>query len=170
MKLKHTSVIAAAAAAALSAAVAVPALTGAQSPPARTITLQERVQTAVGDDVAPKSKRGPIMSPTGRVSVGDRLVVRQAVFNTSRKRIGKLYTDCTGVGPTKPLFGGATLLCTVTYKLSDGEIVAAGAVSLKRFEIPIIGGTGAYAGARGTVKTVKPAKGFDSADVITIAG
>jgi len=127
MKRKHTSAIAAAAAVALSAAIAVPTLTSAQAPNARTITLQERIQTAVGDDVAPKSKRGPIMSPNGRVSAGDRLVTRQGVFDSAGKRIGLLYTDCTGVGPTKPLFQGARLLCTVTYKLPDGEIVAAGA-------------------------------------------
>jgi len=170
MKRKHTSAIAAAAAVALSAAIAVPALTSAQAPNARTITLQERIQTAVGDDVAPKSKRGPIMSPNGRVSAGDRLVTRQGVFDSAGKRIGLLYTDCTGVGPTKPLFQGARLLCTVTYKLPDGEIVAAGALSLTGFEIPIVGGSGAYAGAEGTVKTIKPAKGYDSADVITITG
>jgi hypothetical protein len=37
-------------------------------------------------------------------------------------------------------------------------------------ELPIVGGTGAYAGARGTVKTTKPIKGYDTADVITING
>lgn len=35
---------------------------------------------------------------------------------------------------------------------------------------PIVGGTGAYAGARGTIKTTKPMKGYDSADLITING
>lgn len=169
MTSKRTSLTAVIAAAALAAAITIPSLSGAQSPP-RTITLQERVQTAVGDDVAPKSKRGPIMSPRGRVSVGDRLVVRQAAFDASNQRIGTLYTDCAGVGPTKPLFQGAQLLCTVTYKLSDGQIVAAGAAPLSGFEVPIVGGTGAYAGARGTVETAKPAKGYDSADRIIITG
>ncbi|MEJ7798666.1 MAG: hypothetical protein WKF48_11535 [Solirubrobacteraceae bacterium] len=168
MKRKHTGMIAAGAAVALSAAIAVPTLTSAQSPQARTITVQEKVQNVAADDLPPRSKRGP----TDRVSLGDRLITRQSLFDTSRKRIGTLYTDCTGVGPTRSLFKGATLLCTVSYKLSDGQIVAAGAVELgdDRAEVPIVGGTGAYAGARGTVKMAKPAKGFDSADVITITG
>ena len=37
-------------------------------------------------------------------------------------------------------------------------------------ELPIVGGSGAYAGAQGTIKSTKPMKGYDSADVITING
>ncbi len=36
--------------------------------------------------------------------------------------------------------------------------------------LAIVGGTGAYAGARGTIKTTKPMQGYDSSDVITISG
>ncbi len=167
MKLKPTSLIAGAAVA-LSAAVAVPALTSAQSPTARTITVNLKAQNVAMDDVAPKSKRGP----AGGVSLGDRLITRQSMFDPgSKKRIGTLHTDCTGVGPTKR-FPSVTLLCKVSYTFFDGQIVAAGTFKLDddNAEIPIVGGTGAYAGARGSFKSAKPAKGFDSTDVITITG
>lgn len=163
MKLKHACVIAASAAAALSAAIVVPVLTHAQSPTATTITLQEKVQGVVTDDVAPKSKRG-------KVSLGDRLITRQSLFDPGKKRIGTLYTDCTGVGPPKP-FRSATLLCRVAYTFSDGQIVAAGSFKLDGSgRLPIVGGTGTYAGVRGSVSSAKPAKGYDSADLITIGG
>jgi len=163
MKRKHTSAIAAAAAVALSAAIAIPALTQAQTPAATTITFQEKVQTVAMDDIAPKSK-------TGKVSIGDRLITRQSLFDAAKKRVGTLYTDCTGVGPTKP-FSTATLLCRLAYTLSDGQIVAVGQFKLDGSgRVPIVGGTGAYAGARGSISSAKPAKGFDSADLITIGG
>ena len=122
---RSSRVVATGIAAALAAAVAVPALSGAQAPTAVTITVQEKVRTVATDDLAPKSR-------SGRVSAGDRL-------------------------------------CTVTYRFADGQIVAAGAFKLDgSAEVPIVGGTGAYAGASGTVKPGRPARGFDSADVITI--
>lgn len=163
MKVKPASLIAAGAAVALATAMAVPALTGA-SPAPTTITVQEKVQAVVNDDIAPKSKKD-------NVSLGDRLVTRQALFDASKKRVGTLYTDCAGVGPTKPLFSGATLLCTLSYRFTNGQIVAAGMAKLNGgLEVPIVAGTGAYAGAHGSIKAAQPAKGFDSADVITISG
>ncbi|HEV2774213.1 MAG TPA: hypothetical protein VGV90_01345 [Solirubrobacteraceae bacterium] len=128
------------------------------------ITVQEKVQAVVQDDVAPKAKRQS-------VSAGDRLITRQSVFDSDKRRIGTLYTDCTSVGPTAA-FPRLTMLCTVTYKFGDGQIVAAGAARFddNSGEVPIVGGSGAYAGARGSVKTAKPMRGYDSADVITIHG
>lgn len=166
MKLRSQALIAASTAAALSAAIAVPALTNAQSAAGTTITVQEKLQGLAMDDVAPKSKSGP-----GSVSLGDRLTTRQALFDASKRRLGTLYTDCTGVGPTKS-FDKATLLCTTTYALAGGQIVAAGHVKLDGSTggLPIVAGTGQYAGARGTVTTGKPAKGYDSSDTITITG
>lgn len=162
MRLKPTSLIAAGAAAALSAAIAVPALTSAQSPTARTITVNEKVKGIVKHDLAPKSRT--------RVSLGDRLVTRQSLFDDGRKQVGMLYTDCTGVGPTRPIFR-ATLLCTAAYTFADGQIVAAGRFSLDGDgELAITGGTGAYAGARGSIRSAQPAQGFDSTDVIAITG
>ncbi|HEV2057817.1 MAG TPA: dirigent protein [Solirubrobacteraceae bacterium] len=166
MKLKpsHLIAISAAGVAALSAGIAVPALTTAQTPAATVITVQEKVQTVVQDDVPPKAKRHS-------VSAGDRLITRQSLFNADERRIGTLYTDCTSVSATAT-FPRLTLLCTVTYKLGHEQIVAVGTARFNddASELPIVGGTGAYAGARGTIKMTKPMKGYDSADVITING
>lgn len=143
-------------------AAAIPAITSGQSPGERTITVQEKVSRIELDDLAPRTGRN-------RVSQGDRLVTTQALFSSPGSRAGTLYTDCTGVGQSKPLFGGAKLLCTTTYELSDGQIVAAGAIRLGRPpRLAITGGTGAYEGASGSVEPVKPARGFDSADVLRL--
>ena len=163
MQLKSSHLIAVGVAA-LSVGIAVPALTTAQTPTSTVITVQERVQTVVQDDVAPKAKRQS-------VSAGDRLITRQSLFDGDKQRIGTLFTDCTSVGPTA-MFPRLTMLCTVTYKLGNGQLVAAGTARFSddTSELPIVGGTGAYAGAQGTVRTTKPMKGYDSADVITING
>jgi hypothetical protein len=163
MTPRPAHLVAAGAAVALSAAIAVPALTSAQTPAATTITVQEKVQNVIQDDISPKSK-------THKVSAGDRLVTIQSLFDANKKRIGTLYTDCTSVGPTKP-FPHLTLFCRATYRLPAGDVIASG---VSRLDGPggltIVGGSGAYAGAQGTIAFAKGAKGYDTADVITIAG
>jgi hypothetical protein len=160
MKPVPARLVAAGTAVARAAAIAVPVLTSAQSPAATTITVQEKAQTVVQDDIAPKSK-------AHRVSVGDRLVTVQALFDASKKRIGTLYTDCASVGPTKPL-PHLTLLCQTTYKLREGQIIASGVAKVDGpGGLTIVGGSGAYPGAHGTLGFAKPEKGFDTADMIT---
>jgi hypothetical protein len=151
----------------LVAAVALPVLSHAQAPGTAasptTITFQETAPKVVITDVPPRSKNGDTASQ------GDKLVTYGALFDTAHHRLGTISGDCTAVGPSKAIFRVA-LLCTVTYKVAGGQIVAAGNFALSGdATLPIVGGSGAYAGARGTVtSTVKPAKGFDDADVITL--
>ena len=67
----------------------------------------------------------------------------------------------------------ATLQCTQTYKLADGQIVTAGIVkftALDDLAIPIVGGSGAYRGASGEVGSGAPQPGFDSVDVLRLDG
>ena len=46
----------------------------------------------------------------------------------------------------------AVAQCNATLVLRDGQIAVLGAVVLKEnFVVPVVGGNGAYAGARGTV-------------------
>jgi hypothetical protein len=148
---------------ALAAAVAVPVLTNAQTPPATTsITFQETAPHVAIDDIAPKSKARET------VGLGDRLITTGPIFDAAHKRLGSIYTDCTNVGATKPVFK-ATLQCTVTYQTATGQIVAAGLFKLDGTgQLPIVGGSGTYTGAHGTVTSGKPAKGFDDADIITL--
>lgn len=164
MKLKPVGLVVVATATAMSAAIAVPMLSSAQAPTGQTITFQEPAARVAIDDIAPKSKSGRLFS------LGDRAVTQGALFDAGKKRVGTIATTCTGAGPTKPIFA-ATLLCTATYQVADGQIVASGVFKLDGSgTLPIVGGSGAYAGAHGTVTSAKPAKGYESADVITIAG
>jgi hypothetical protein len=158
-----TRAAAGAALAALAAGAAIPALTGAQDPGGREIVVREKLR-ALQFVHAKASTKGD------RLAMGDRVVTRQALFNTSNKPIGTLFTDCSNLGPAAPVFK-ATLQCTVTYRFRDGQIVAAGQADLKPGErVPIIGGTGAYSLARGEVQTARPVKGYDSVDVLHLAG
>ena len=134
--------VVAVAAAVLAVAVAIPALTSADS--ARTITVQDKVRAVKIIDVAPKSKRD-------KFSQGDRVLTRQAMFDTNDRRIGTLFTDCAGVGPTAPLFGGL-LQCTSTWQLRrrpSGGRRHDPAAANPDARFPIVGGSGAYRGASG---------------------
>jgi hypothetical protein len=54
--------------------------------------------------------------------------------------------------------GAPRLTCSGVYELSDGDIVVAGRLSGGNTDrLAIIGGTGAYAGARGTLSSVNGA-------------
>ncbi len=158
-----TRAVAGAALAALAVAAAIPALTGAQTSGAREITLREKVR-AVQFVRAKASTKGD------RLATGDRVITRQALFDPKNTPIGTLFTDCVNVGPAAAVFK-ATLQCTVTYRFRDGQVVAAGQADLKPGgRVPIIGGTGAYSLARGEVEAGAPVKGYDSADVLRLAG
>ena len=159
MKIK---MIAAATLAAAAAAAAIPALTGAQSGGPRDITLRMKVQS--GTEVKHGAGRA--------LATGDSLLVRLAVFDTAGARVGSAYTDCTNVGP-RARADRATLQCTQTYRLRDGQIVTTGVASFSALDdlsIPIVGGSGAYRGATGHLSNGTPVEGFDSVDVLHIDG
>jgi hypothetical protein len=83
--------------------------------------------------------------------------------------LGAISGDCsaTGNGPLPKV----ALLCMVAYQTHSGQIVANGMLKLGTSSVlPIVGETGAYAPARGTLTTdVTPAKGFSEADRITLS-
>ena len=157
-----TKMIVAATLTAAATAAAIPALTGAQVTGARDVTLRMKVQG--GTEV--KHGNGRTLAP------GDSLLVRLAVHDTTGARVGSAYTDCTNVGP-RARAERATLQCTQTYRLRDGQIVTSGIVNFSRLEglaIPIVGGSGAYRGASGQLTAGAPVEGFDSVDVLHIDG
>ncbi len=83
-------------------------------------------------------------APTGP-SAGDMLIFTEKLFNKRGKQIGSDAASCVR------LFD-ATSLCTGTYKLPRGRLM----VQLQpgptgTYDQAITGGTGRYAGARGTV-------------------
>ena len=139
-------------------AAAIPALTGAQAPGPRDVTVLMKV--VGGFEV--KHGKG------AKLATGDSLLIRLNMFDTGGARIGSAYTDCTNVGP-KARAENAVLQCTQTYKFRDGQIVTSGVVkftALDDLQIAIVGGSGAYRGASGHIGSGAPVDGYDSVDVL----
>ena len=163
--LTPTRAISIAAVLALSAAVAIPALTSAQTVGAREIAVLEKVRAATFVH-AKRSTRGERLRP------GDRVLTRQALFAADGSAVGMLFTDCANVGRAAEVFK-ATLQCVSTYRFKDGEVVSAGVAVLSAggtIRFPIVGGSGAYRGAHGEVTSGKPAKGYQSSDALHLNG
>src|SRR5215211_5570535 len=114
--------VAGAALAAIAVAFALPALGGAQTSGARDLTVRDKVR-AVKFVHHDRSARGD------RLAMGDRVITRQAVFNESDRRIGRLFTDCVNVGRKAQVFK-ATLQCTSIYRFGDGQVVSQGVLRL----------------------------------------
>jgi hypothetical protein len=143
-------------------AAAIPALTGAQTSGPRDMTVLMKV--IGGHEV--KHGKG------AKLATGDKLIIRLAMFDTDRKRIGSAYTDCTNVGP-KRRAENALFQCTQTYRFRDGQLVISGLVkfsALDDIEMPIVGGSGAYRGASGHMGSGAPIEGYDSVDVVQLDG
>jgi hypothetical protein len=111
----------------------------------RTITIKARSQL---DQVQPVDN-----APAGD-SAGDVLVFTERLFDLHGKRIGSDAASCVR------LFD-ATSLCTGTYTLPGGRVM----VQLLQpgptgtYEQAITGGTGRFAGARGTVRVAQQPTG-----------
>ena len=145
-------------------AATVPALTGAQSPGPRDLTL--RLKDGAGSLVQHGKAKGARLAP------GDSLVVRQAMYDTSDKRVGQNYIECTNVG-AKATVERARLQCMATYALADGQIVAAGVFRMvegAELNVAVVGGSGAYAGVSGSLTAGAPVQGYDSVDVLHLDG
>jgi hypothetical protein len=145
----------------VASAIALPALTSAQSTAARDITVREKV-TWVRFLHQKTSTRGD------RMLTGDRVLTYQRLYDESAKRIGTLYTDCVNVGSAAHVYK-ATLLCTASYRLTEGQFATVGAIRLGgrpgASPTPIIG-SGAYRGQHGEVASAPPVKGYESVDVL----
>lgn len=154
----------AAALAALGAAAAIPGLTVANGTAGRDITVREKLKDV--EFVHTGSARGE------KLAMGDRVITRQALFDTNDRRVGTLVTDCVNTGATAEFFA-ARLQCLSTYRFQDGQIVSAGAVRLAdgpANQFPIVGGAGAYRGAGGQIEPGAPVPGYESVDVLHLDG
>jgi hypothetical protein len=126
-------------------ALAVPAAPAAAKGHGHTITIKARskLDQATGVDNAPT---GP--------SPGDMLIFTEKLFNSRGKQIGSDAATCVS------LFDG-TALCNGTYKLPGGRVF----VQLLQpgptgtYDQAVVGGTGRFAGVRGTVTVAQSASG-----------
>jgi hypothetical protein len=136
--------------AAVPAALAIAALAassgGAQTPGSRTISVVEHNEIVHVNDVAPKiGKRG--------FSAGDGVAFNARLTHGAGKRVGAVRGGAVLTPGTPSL-----AVLTGVYTLADGElhfIAQANPAANTRVTGSIVGGTGAYAGARGTVLSVK---------------
>jgi hypothetical protein len=149
------TVLSVAVAAAATLALGASSLAAATAGPRMTqlLALVERIEHQQFVDTG---KRGP--------SPGDHNVVRSDVLDHAGKRVGRLDLDCviTGVGRN---MGG---LCHGVLTLKEGQLVsefAFGRSGATRVAA-IVGGTGAYAGARGV--SIVDTHGSDSHEPFTV--
>ena len=143
--------LALAVAAAVTVAIVVAANGGAQTTGGRTITLFENIarERSTLVDNAPKSPSGNPESRRFRLSAGDELVNRTPVLDRKRgARVGASYAHAVVVKGTR--FESASLQANIVLALRDGTIALAGLVGAAQRPLAVVGGTGAYEGARGS--------------------
>jgi hypothetical protein len=130
----------AAAAAAAATALLLAGGGSAQGPNAQTIQLVERpVQFT------------EVPNPPKGTTQGDEAVLRGQLKDAAGQAVGTDYSVCVAVkGGNHPVGQ-----CTNSYFLQDGRITAVGGVNLDQRKqlLPVVGGSGAYEGAKGTVLT-----------------
>jgi len=89
---------------------------------------------------------------------GDELIEENPATDSTGKNVAQLYTIVTMTSGKSMADAKGLIDCHVV--LTDGTILFNGSVDLKKLaggiEVPIIGGTGAYDGAGGTVKMGMP--------------
>ncbi len=138
---------------AVAAAVALPiAVGGAQSGP-RQITVTSTGEKTHFDDVGPKTMTRGIVSPGDRItSVSD--------VRIDGKKVGTRHSTAVITNPVPRPFSHFTAVLNGAVHLTDGDMFFVGFVNSAHGgdrEI-VIGGTGAYAGATGSV-ALKPPDG-----------
>jgi hypothetical protein len=110
--------------------------TGASAPPTGSLQIVLRPQSFHLVDLPPKR------SGDGPPSPGDASIITYRVFDASgAKRLGRAQFVCTAVDRR-----GEHEQCSGTIALPDGQIATQGDAD----NVAVVGGSGAYAGARGT--------------------
>jgi hypothetical protein len=118
---------------------------GAQQPGERTFKVIEDVGTFKFVDEAPKARnpRNP------RFSIGDAFVFTSPLRDEANNPNGTLHVHCAVTRGGN--FSRATSHCNGTFALRDGTLAASAVVRGEEASIAVVGGTGAYEGARGSI-------------------
>lgn len=137
-----------------------------------TLSFQEpeKGSTFTYVDVAPTApkKHG---FPTS-ISPGDQIVITNPVTEGG-KTIGKLRARCTATAAVAKIssvaFAGAHFICEGVYTLTGGSLFANATIVKSGTEGVVTGGTGKYAGVRGTVVS-KEMKGGSVTTITLLEG
>lgn len=160
--MQRPAIIAAAVLTALATGGVLAVSGGAQAPTGRTIQLVEKPYTEKFIDVKPRARR------EFDASAGDAFVFSARLLDSANNRAGTLYARCDFIKGGRR-FGG---VCTGVFALGDGDLLLSARLSeADTVTGAIVGGTGAYANARGTFTSVdRPgeAGGDPSDDTITL--
>jgi hypothetical protein len=100
-------------------------------------------------DTAPASPNPDPESPDFRTSTGDQLSVASSVRNRRGHRVGSLLEQFTAEQGGK--LEESTYLAHAVLRLPHGDIVASGAFHGESSTLAVVGGTGRYEGAGGTL-------------------
>lgn len=155
--MRSTTIIAGSTVAALATAGILAVSGSAEAPTGQTIQLVEKSGIEKFVDTPPKAKRG--FAP----SVGDQFLFSYPLVDSANKRVGTLDARCGFTkGASKPRG-----VCDGVFALPGGDLLFSTRLDpTGNVKGAIVGGTAAYAGARGTFISVDT-KGGDH-DTITL--
>lgn len=130
----------------------------------RTINLLEVSTSFVGTGGLDETFSGP-------PKAGQGFVIGSDFYRWSGAKRGAHYGTLQAVCTFTKIVGeNVWQICTGSLLLPGGDLTVSGVIKqTERFNIPIVGGTGIYAGARGYVH-VKGISDDNSADTIVITG
>jgi len=141
--------LAAACAATFTLGLAASATAKTSKPAVTTMHLIEvQGQFHIVNDTPPK-----ITGPNSPFSAGDSFVFTSELRTKSGKHAGWLDASCVAITGGKSAVTG----CNGVFRLAGGQLILAAAPpqSNAPTDIAIVGGTGAYAGVRGQVRSVE---------------
>jgi hypothetical protein len=127
----------------------------AQTPGASTLTFNELAKSTT-TAFADNGKKG--------LTPGDTIELNIPFTDAAGKRVGIANAACSVTRASKS--GEPDLICQGVFPLADGDIAVFGRVTPGVDHLAVVGGTGAYAGARGTMTSTDTKTG--ATDVIAL--
>jgi|GEM_PF-2035206 len=134
----------------------------AQAPATRTIVLKELEKGSTFKHV-----RNTKTTNQRSMAMGDLIAFTNPLADATGQRVGKIYVTCTGTVGNKN-FLKSILTCSGVLTLRDGtmSVVANTSPGEPTTTGAVVGGTGAYAAARGVLVSKEGSGGSD--DTITL--